>query len=66
MIADINAGRLQVAPHAHGFSYGDLYWETQAGQPLNDTTWSQTVSGCTLWTRAVAPCSYTRRAQRCV
>src|SRR2546427_1031146 len=49
VIADINAGRLQVSPHARGPSYGDLYWETQAGQPLNDTTWFQTVNDILTW-----------------
>jgi len=27
MIADINAGFLQVSPHARGPSYGDIYWK---------------------------------------
>jgi len=49
VIADINAGRLQVSPHARGPSYGDLYWETQAGQPLNDTTWFQAVNDILAW-----------------
>ena len=48
-IADINAGLLQVSPHARGPSFGDLYWETQAGQPLNDTTWFQTVNDILAW-----------------
>jgi hypothetical protein len=51
MIADINAGLLQVSPHARGLSYGDLYWETQAGQPLDDTTWFQTVDDVLAWAR---------------
>jgi hypothetical protein len=49
VIADINAGRLQVSPHARGQSYGDLYWETRAGQPLDETTWFQTVNDIVTW-----------------
>jgi hypothetical protein len=48
-IADIKAGSLQVAPHARGPSSGDLYWETTSGQPLNDTTWFQTVNDILAW-----------------
>ena len=49
MIADINAGLLQVSPHARGPSFGDIYWETTAGQPLDDTTWFQTVNDVLAW-----------------
>src|SRR5439155_16944049 len=49
VIADINAGRLQVSPHARGLSYGDLYWETQAAQPHTESTWFQTVNDILAW-----------------
>ncbi len=51
VIGDINAGLLQVSPHARGPSFGDIYWETQAGQPLDDTTWFQTVNDVQAWVR---------------
>src|SRR3989441_8624333 len=49
VIADISAGRLQVSPHARGPSFGDIYWETQAAQPLNDTAWFQRVNDVLAW-----------------
>jgi hypothetical protein len=51
VIADINAGRLQVSPHARGESFGDIFWETQAGQPHDDASWLQTVNDVQAWVR---------------
>ena len=49
MIADINAGLLQVSPHARGNSFGDIYWEDPSGQPLTETTWFQSVNDVLAW-----------------
>jgi hypothetical protein len=49
VINDINAGLLQISPHARGSSYGNLYWETTGGQPLNATTWLATIDALDSW-----------------
>ncbi|MGH3739890.1 MAG: beta strand repeat-containing protein [Micromonosporaceae bacterium] len=51
VIADINAGSLQVSPHARGESYGDIYWETQSTEPHDESTWFQTVTDVQAWMR---------------
>ena len=48
VVADINAGLLQVSPHARAGGDGDLYWERQ-GQVLTDATWSLNVNDIQAW-----------------
>jgi hypothetical protein len=49
VIADINAGLLQVAPHAFSEAdFGDMYWNTTAGQ-LTDGQWLDRLNGIVAW-----------------
>jgi len=49
VISDINAGFLQVAPHAFSeTAFGDMYWNGDAGS-LNDSQWLTNLSGISAW-----------------
>ncbi len=49
VIADIQAGRLQVSPHSfNNVKYGDMFWNGTGG-PLTDGQWLTNLSAITTW-----------------
>ncbi|HXH11237.1 MAG TPA: hypothetical protein VNP04_15935, partial [Alphaproteobacteria bacterium] len=50
VIADINAGLLQVSPHSFsGVSFGDLYWNGEAERELTDAEWLENLNNVLAW-----------------
>ncbi len=49
VVSDINAGYLQISPHADAGGYGDTYWVDQTGNPLNAATWAINVNAVQDW-----------------
>ena len=49
VIADINAGKLEVSPHSFGdAALGNMYWDSSNG-PLTDQKWLTNMSAIDTW-----------------
>jgi hypothetical protein len=49
VIADVNAGQLQISPHSRNGDYGTLYWQTPDGVDLTETSWLNTLADIEAW-----------------